>query len=256
MKTVILAGGKGTRLRPKTEVKPKPMVEVGGKPILWHIMKIYAHHGYDEFLVALGYKGNVIKEYFRNFYEMNNDLSVDLSKGHTNVHDGDHPEWTVHCVDTGFETMTGGRVKRLRDWIGDDTFMLTYGDGVADVDIQDLVDFHHNHDGLATVTSVRPPARFGGIEFDGDQVTEFEEKPQTRQGWINGGFFVLEPEVADFIPGDKTPWEHTPLETLADEGELYAYRHRGFWQAMDTLRDVQRLDTLWEENSSPWKVWG
>lgn len=255
MNVVILAGGLGTRLAEETTVRPKPMVEVGGKPILWHIMNIYAAHGLSEFIVALGYKGDVIKEYFLNFYAVNNDLTLKIGKGQTQVHDGRQPPWTVHLVDTGLQTQTGGRVGRLRSWLGDETFMLTYGDGLSDVNITDLLAFHKAHGKLATVTAVRPPARFGGLIFDGDRVIKFTEKPQTGEGWINGGFFVLEPGVLEHIGGDSTSWEWGSLESLAAAGELMAFRHDGFWMPMDTLREKQQLEALWESGKAPWKVW-
>ena len=256
MKAVILAGGLGSRLSEETTLRPKPMVEIGGKPILWHIMNIYAAHGVTEFIVSLGYRGEVVKEYFLNFYGLNNDLTLDLTTGTTTIHDGRQPRWKVHLVDTGAATQTGGRVKRLERWLGDeDTFMLTYGDGVADVDIAALCRFHRAHGKLATITTVRPPARFGGIVFDGDRVSEFTEKPQTGEGWINGGFFVLNRRVLDYISGDDTLWEREPLERLAIDGELMAFRHEGFWQPMDTLRERKLLDDLWTSGAAPWKVW-
>jgi glucose-1-phosphate cytidylyltransferase len=256
MKTVILAGGLGTRLAEETEVRPKPMVEIGGKPLLWHLMNIYSAHGFSEFIVALGYKGEYIKEYFLNFYAFNNDLSIDLSRGDTTVHHGRQPGWKVHLVDTGLKTGTGGRIKRLREWIGGETFMLTYGDGVGDVNIRELIAFHKSHGKLATISAVRPPARFGGLHLNGgEQVVEFTEKPQADGGWINGGFFVLEPGVTDFIAGDDTIWERDPLERLAREGQLMAYYHEGFWQPMDTLREKMLLENLWNSGRAPWKVW-
>lgn len=255
MKVVILAGGLGTRLQEETTVRPKPMVEIGGRPMLWHIMNIYAAHGYKEFIVALGYKGEVIKDYFLNYYYRRNSLSVRLENGHVDVHDGGREDWVVHLVDTGLRTQTGGRVKRLASWIGDETFMFTYGDGVADINIRELVDFHQRHGKLATVAAVRPPGRFGGLNLDGDLVARFAEKPQIGEGWINGGFFVLEPEVLDYIEGDAIAWEREPIERLAKEGQLAAYRHDGFWQCMDTLRDVRLLESLWAEGQAPWKVW-
>ncbi len=255
MKTVILAGGLGTRLSEETTVKPKPMVEIGGKPILWHILNIYAAYGFEEFVLALGYKGEAVKEYFLNFYALNNDLSIDLARGDTTVHRGRQPNWVVHLVDTGFHTQTGGRIKRLKEWVGNEAFMLTYGDGVADINVRDLLAFHREHGKLATVTTVRPPARFGGIIFDGQRVAEFTEKPQTGEGWVNGGFFVLEPEVLDFIDGDDTLWEHDPLVRLAAAGQLMAYQHEGFWQPMDTLRERRLLEELWETGKAPWRVW-
>jgi glucose-1-phosphate cytidylyltransferase len=256
MKTVILAGGLGSRLSEETVLRPKPMVEIGGKPMLWHIMNIYAAFGVDEFVVALGYRGEVVKEYFLNFFALNNNISLDLANGKTVVHEGNQPRWRIHLVDTGLHTQTGGRVKRLARWLGDDrTFMLTYGDGVADVDVRALLKFHESHGKLATVTTVRPPARFGGIVFEGDRVSEFTEKPQTGEGWINGGFFVLERGALDYIDGDETLWERDPLERLAADGELMAFRHEGFWQPMDTLREKKVLEDLWASGRAPWKVW-
>lgn len=255
MKTIILAGGFGTRLSEETVVKPKPMVEIGGMPILWHIMKIYAHYGFKEFIVALGYKGEMIKEYFMNYYYLRNNFTIHLNSGNIEVYDGNSEDWTIHLVDTGLATQTGGRIKRLENWIGDETFMMTYGDGVADIDILDLVNFHRRHGKLATVTAVRPPSRFGGLRFEGDKVIEFEEKPQIGEGWINGGFFVLEPGVLDYIGGDETIWEREPMERLARDGQLVAYRHGDFWQCMDTLRDVRLLNGLWGSGKAPWKVW-
>jgi glucose-1-phosphate cytidylyltransferase len=255
MKVAILAGGLGTRLSEETTVKPKPMVEVGGHPILWHIMKIYAHHGYNEFVLALGYKGDVIKDYFLNYQRHSRDLTIDLRSGEVTVHDGSSEEWVVHLLDTGLETSTGGRVKKVAEYIRDETFMLTYGDGVCDVNVHRLLDFHQAHGKLATVTAVRPPGRFGSLGLDGDRVTHFAEKPQVGEGWINGGFFVLEPQIADYIPSYQMPWEAAPLERLAAEGQLSAYRHDSFWMCMDTLRDVKLLETLWQEGKAPWKVW-
>lgn len=255
MKAVILAGGFGSRLSEETVVKPKPMVEVGGKPILWHIMNIYAAQDVDEFVVALGYKGEVIKEYFLNFYAFNNDISLDLAQGRTVIHDGNQPNWKLHLVDTGLETMTGGRIKRLGPWLDDEPFMLTYGDGVADIDVRSLLEFHESHGKLATVTVVRPPARFGGVALEGDRISSFTEKPQTGEGWINGGFFVLNPGALEYIEDDETIWEREPLEGLARDGELMAFRHTGFWQPMDTLREKHLLDRLWQSGEAPWKVW-
>ena len=256
LKVIILAGGFGSRLAEETVVRPKPMVEIGGKPMLWHIMNIYSAQGVNEFIIALGYKGEVIKEYFLNFYAFNNDLSIDLHRGKSVVHDGKQPRWKLHLVDTGLETSTGGRVKRLGDWLGDDeTFMLTYGDGVANVDIQALQSFHEAHGKLATVTVVRPPARFGGVNLEGDRITQFTEKPQTGEGWINGGFFVLNRRVLDYVEGDDTIWERDPLEQLAQDGELMAYRHEDFWQPMDTLREKHLLERLWSSGEAPWKIW-
>jgi glucose-1-phosphate cytidylyltransferase len=256
MKAVILAGGMGTRLAEESVVRPKPMVNIGGKPVLWHIMNIYAAHGINDFVLALGYKGESIKEYFLNFYGLNNDISIDLQTGKTVIHDGRQPKWRIDLVDTGVHTQTGGRIRRAVQWIGDDDlFLCTYGDGVADVNITELIAFHRQHGRLATVTTVRPPARFGGIVFDGDRVAEFTEKPQTGEGWINGGFFVLSRNVAEYIEGDEAIWERGPMERLATEGELMAYRHYGFFQPMDTLREKHLLEELWEKGDAPWKIW-
>jgi glucose-1-phosphate cytidylyltransferase len=255
MKVVILAGGLGTRLAEETEVKPKPMVEIGGRPILWHIMKIYAAQGFSEFVIALGYKGEIIKNYFMNYYYWRNNISVDLRNGRVEAHEDSPEDWCVHLIDTGLHTETGGRVKRLAPWIGDGTFMLTYGDGLADINIQELLSFHQKHGKLATVTAVRPPARFGGISLFDDQVAQFKEKPQIGEGWINGGFFVLEPKALDYIEEDATSWEREPLERLTAESQLVAYRHFGFWQCMDTLRDVRSLEALWQSGNPPWKSW-
>jgi len=230
----ILAGGLGTRLQEETTVKPKPMVEIGGQPILWHIMKIYAAHGFNEFVIALGYKGRIIKDYFMNRHSR---------------------AGGIHLLDTGLRSLTGGRVKRIAQYLDGKPFMLTYGDGVGDVDINQLLAFHRQHGRLATVTAVRPPARFGHIDIDGDFVASFKEKAQTGAGWINGGFFVLEPGVADYIEGDDTVFEREPLERLAGDGQLAAYRHHGFWQCMDTLRDVRLLEDLWQSGAAPWRVW-
>jgi glucose-1-phosphate cytidylyltransferase len=255
MKTVILAGGLGTRLSEETILRPKPMVEIGGLPILCHIMNIYASHGYSEFIVALGYKGDFVKDYFINFYAVNNDLSIDLKTGKVTVHHGRQPGWTVHLVDTGVATDTGGRVNRTKPWVGDETFMLTYGDAVGNIDVRALTAFHKSHGKLATVTAVRPPARFGGMAFDGDRVSEFIEKPSTGEGWINGGFFVLEPGIFDYLGSDQLIWEREPLERLARDGQLMCYRHEGFWQPMDTLREKGLLESLWQSGKAPWKTW-
>lgn len=252
MKTIILAGGAGTRLQEETVVKPKPMVEIGGYPMLWHIMDIYARQGFKEFVVALGYKGEVIKNYFLDYYYLRNNLDIDLGNGRVEVKDGEREDWLLHFVDTGSSTETGGRIKRLKPWVDGGTFMLTYGDGVANIDLKALLAFHKSHGKLATVTAVRPPARFGALGFEGDMVARFAEKPQTGEGWINGGFFVLEPEIMDRIEGDQTLWERGPLEELAAEGQLVAYRHDGFWQCMDTLRDVRYLESLWQSGAAPW----
>jgi glucose-1-phosphate cytidylyltransferase len=255
MKVAILAGGLGTRLSEETEAKPKPMVEIGGRPILWHIMMIYSHYGINDFTIALGYKGEVIKRYIADYCSLNSNLTVNMRKGEVTRNDGYIPDWTVDLVDTGFYSNTGGRIKRLAPYIGKETFMLTWGDGVADIDLHKLLEFHRSHGKLATLTAVHPPARFGHLELDSDQITEFSEKPQTREGWINGAFFVLEPEVFDYIDGDNTQWEKEPLERLAKEGQLMAYRHSSFWQCMDTLRDKRLLENLWQSGKAPWKIW-
>jgi len=252
VKVIILAGGFGTRLSEKTQTVPKPMVEVGGKPMLWHIMNLYAQHGFNEFVLALGYKSEVIKEYFLNFHALNNSITVDLETGKSTVHETNVIDWKVDLVDTGLLTDTGGRIKRLKEWIGNETFMLTYGDGIADINIEELVDFHKSHGKLATITSVRPPSRFGVLNFEGNLVKEFSEKPQTGEGWINGGFFVLEPEIFDFIKGDTCIWEREPLENLAKARELASFKHEGFWRPMDTLRDQRLLESMWNEGNAPW----
>lgn len=255
MKTVILAGGLGTRLQEETAVKPKPMVEIGGHPILWHIMKIYAQYGFTEFVVVLGYKGEVIKDYFLNYGYRHSSLTVCLKDNSVTVHNGEREDWTIHLLDTGLATNTGGRVKRAAQFIGRETFMLTYGDGVANVDVARVLAFHQSHGRRATVTAVRPSARFGTMRFDRYLVSHFEEKPQTGEGWINGGFMVMEPSITEYIAGDETIFEREPLERLAADGQLAAYQHEGFWQCMDTLREVRFLQELWERDRAPWKVW-
>ncbi|NLE30601.1 MAG: glucose-1-phosphate cytidylyltransferase [Phycisphaerae bacterium] len=255
MKVAILAGGTGTRLAEETDVKPKPMVEIGGKPILWHIMMHYSHYGYNEFVVALGYKGEYIKKYMLDYSSLQCNLTVTIRDGKVIRQGNNHPDWTVELIDTGIDTNTGGRIKRLKPYIGNKTFMLTWGDGVSNIDLDQLLVFHRSHGRLATVTAVRPPARFGHLVFDGDHVVEFSEKPQTKEGWINGAFFVLEPQVLDYIEGDSTQWEKEPMERLAREGQLMAYRHSSFWQCMDTLRDKRLLQELWDSGKAPWKIW-
>lgn len=255
MKVAILAGGLGTRLSEETTVKPKPMVEIGGKPLLWHIMHIYAAHGFREFVIALGYKGEMIKDYFLNYHFHARSLTVRLETGDAEVHGGDSEDWTVHLLDTGVDTQTGGRVKRVAEFVGNEPFMLTYGDGVSNVDIPGLIAFHRSQGKLATLTAVRPPARFGQMVIADGRVVEFKEKPQIGEGWINGGFFVLEPGIVDFIAGDQTAWEFDSLERLAADGQLAAYQHQAFWQCMDTVRDVHLLERLWSEGSAPWKIW-
>src|SRR5665213_2749367 len=252
MKVAILAGGLGSRVSEETSVKPKPMVEIGNRPILWHIMKTYAHYGHREFVVALGYKGEYIKRWIVEYASLTSDMTVDLRDGKVVTSGSNASEdWTVSLVDTGAETATGGRIKRLQPWIGDDTFMLTWGDGLSDIDLDDLLRFHKAHGKLATLTAVRPPARFGHLEMEGDQIVEFSEKPQAGEGWINGAFFVLEPEVFDYIEGDSTQFEHAPLEKLAADGQLMAYKHQAFWQCMDTIRDKKLLDSLWSDGTAP-----
>jgi glucose-1-phosphate cytidylyltransferase len=254
MKAVILAGGLGTRLSEETELRPKPMVEIGGRPILWHIMKHLAHYDVREFIIALGYKGEMIKRYFADYSLINADFTVHLRSGDVLRHQACNEDWTVHLVDTGLSTMTGGRMKRLAPLLGGETFLMTYGDGVADIDIPELIRFHRQHKRLATLSAVRPPARYGALVFDGDRVAQFQEKPQVGEGWINGGFFVLESEVLEYIEDDATHWEREPLERLTAERQLMARRHDGFWQSMDTLRDVRLLEKLWASGQAPWSI--
>ena len=255
MKAVILAGGLGSRLSEETTQRPKPMVEIGGKPILWHIMKIYARHGITDFVVCLGYKGYMIKEYFANYYLHNCDVSFDLATGSTEVHRSSAEPWNVTLVDTGESTMTGGRLKRVLEYLDDDEFCFTYGDGVSDIDIGALVEFHRAQGRLATVTAVQPPGRYGALQIDGVIATDFEEKPRGDGAWMNGGFFVLSPEVGRYLDGDATVWEQAPLNTLATTGQLACFRHTGFWQPMDTLRDRNELEALWRSGKPPWRTW-
>lgn len=255
MKVVILAGGLGTRLGEETEVRPKPMVEVGGRPILWHILKQYSHHGFDNFFIALGYKSEYIKRYFLDYAALSGSLRVSPRNNVVETLDRDCEDWHLHLVDTGANTNTGGRIRRLAPHIRGDTFMATYGDGVSDVDLAALLAFHRRHGKIATVTAVRPPARFGGLSFEGDLVKAFFEKPQTGEGWINGGFLVFEPAVLDYIDSDETSLEAHTLERLASIGQLAAFKHSGFWQCMDTRRDMRILEDLWQKGSPPWKVW-
>lgn len=255
MKVAILAGGVGTRLVEETAIKPKPMVDIGGRPILWHIMMHYSSYGHNNFVIALGYKGEVIKQYMVNYCALSSNLTVNLRNGETKIHDGNRSDWTVDLIETGDATLTGGRIKRLAPYLGNNTFMLTWGDGVANVNLNELLQFHRSHGKLATMTAVRPTARFGHLELVGDKIVEFSEKPQTREGWINGAFFVLEPEVFDYIEGDQTQWEREPLEGLAKDGQLMAYKHHSFWQCMDTLRDKKLLESLWQTGNAPWKIW-
>ena len=255
MKVAILAGGLGTRLSEETTAKPKPMVEIGGKPMLWHIMNIYATHGFKEFVIALGYKGEVIKDYFLNYRFRSRSLTVDLGTGTVSVHDGINENWIVHLLDTGQNTQTGGRIKRVAEYIGREPFMVTYGDGLGNINITELVKFHTLQNRLATLTAVSPPARFGQMVLNEQEVLEFQEKPIIGGGWINGGFFVLEPDIVNYIPDYDTIWERTPLEQLASDGQLAAYKHHEFWHPMDTFRDVNVLNKMWDEGNPPWKIW-
>ena len=255
MKAVILAGGLGTRISEETSVRPKPMIEIGGKPILWHIMKSYSAHGINEFVVCCGYKGYVIKEYFANYFLHMSDVTFDMQNNEMEVHHRKAEPWRVTLVDTGDETMTGGRIKRIAPYLGDEDFCCTYGDGVGDIDITALIGFHQQHGKLATLTATQPPGRFGAINLHGNDVLSFQEKPNGDGGWINGGFFVLSPKVLDYIDGDHTLWEREPMERLAKEGQMSAFFHNGFWQPMDTLRDKTLLEDLWQSGKAPWKVW-
>ena len=245
----------GSRLAEETEVKPKPMVEIGGRPILWHIMKHYAHYGFKEFFIALGYKSEMIKRYFLDYYSLSGSMTINLVNGEVQTREKECEDWVVHLVDTGLHTLTGGRVKRLQPWLGEETFMVTYGDGVSDIDLRDLLRFHRSHGRLATVTAVRPPARFGGLIFDGDLVADFTEKPQIGEGWINGGFLVFEPQVFDYLSEEDSSLEANALEQLAADKQLAAYRHDRFWQCMDTMRDKLLLESLWQSGKIPWKFW-
>lgn len=257
MKVVILAGGFGTRISEESHLKPKPMVEIGGRPILWHIMKIYSHYGFNDFIVCLGYKAYCIKEYFAHYFLHEADVTFDFSVSNQQIVHNHHAEpWRVTLVNTGVNTMTGGRVKRVQQYVGQEPFMLTYGDGVSNINIANLVDYHKSHGKLATVTSVQPSGRFGALDLsDGNMVQGFQEKPQGDGGWINGGFFVLQPEVFDYIEGDNTIFERTPIEKLASGNQLVAYKHDGFWQPMDTMRDKEHLEELWQKKKAPWKLW-
>jgi len=255
VKAVILAGGYGSRLSEETAVRPKPMVEIGGKPMLWHIMKIYSAHGIEDFVICLGYKGYLIKEYFANYSLHTCDVSFDLGAGTMEVHRSETEPWRVTLVDTGEGTMTGGRLKRVLPYIGDEDFCFTYGDGLSDIDIKALVEFHKQQGTTATVTAVQPPGRFGALDIEGERVREFEEKPRGDGNWTNGGFFVLSPGVEKYIDGDATVWEQAPMRTLARDGELSSYRHEGFWHAMDTLRDRNQFEELWASGAPPWRTW-
>lgn len=256
MKVVILAGGMGTRISEETSVIPKPMIEVGGKPILWHIMKIYSHHGFNDFIVCLGYKGYIIKEYFSHYFLHSSDVTIDMKKNKVSVHSTTSEPWKVTLVDTGLETITGGRIKRIKKYIGNEPFLMTYGDGVGQINIRELVRFHRKHKKMATVTAVQPLGRFGSLGIEkSNKVNSFLEKPQGDNNWINAGFFVLESDIFDYIEGDSTHWEKEPLENMAKKGQLMAYKHAGFWKPMDTLRDKLELERLWNANKAPWKVW-
>jgi glucose-1-phosphate cytidylyltransferase len=254
MKVVLLAGGLGTRLAEETEIRPKPMVEIGGKPILWHIMKTYSHYGINDFIVCLGYRGYVIKEYFANYFLHMSDVTFDIANNKMEVHEGFAEPWRVTLVDTGANTMTGGRLRRVREYLGEETFCFTYGDGVTDLPIDKVIEFHRRHGRLATVTAIQPPGRYGSLNITGSRVLSFEEKPAGDGAWINGGYFVLEPSALEYIAGDDTSWESTPLRALATAGELMSFEHTGFWQAMDTMRDKSHLEELWS-GKAPWKVW-
>ena len=254
MKAVILAGGLGTRISEETHLKPKPMIEIGGKPVLWHIMKIYSHYGINDFVICCGYKGYVIKEYFANYFLHMSDVTFDMASNQMEVHQRNAEPWRVTLVDTGADTLTGGRLKRVRQHVGEETFCFTYGDGVSNVDIGSLISFHRAHGKRATVTAIQPPGRYGALDMQGHVVESFQEKPAGDGAWINGGFFVLEPSVFDYIEGDQTSWESRPLQRLAADNELMAFQHGGFWQAMDTLRDKTHLEELWNTNP-PWKTW-
>ena len=255
MKAVILAGGLGTRISEETTLRPKPMVEIGGMPVLWHILKTYSHHGINDFIICLGYKGYMIKEYFANYFLHMSDVTFDMRSNQLEVHEKHAEPWRVTLVDTGKDTQTGGRLKRVARYLDGETFFFTYGDGVADIDIAAELAFHREKGALATMCAVQPPGRFGAIDIDGHRITRFEEKPVGDGSWVNGGYFVLEPGVLDYIDGDDTIWERDPLERLAHDGQLSAYSHHGFWQPMDTLRDKIKLEDLWQSGSAPWKVW-
>jgi glucose-1-phosphate cytidylyltransferase len=255
VKVVILAGGLGTRLAEETIIRPKPMVEIGGRPMLWHIMKMYSSHGLNDFVICLGYRGYMIKEYFANYYLHTSDVTFDFGENDMTVHQSTVEPWRVTLVDTGAETLTAGRLLRVLDYLDDEDFCFTYGDGVADIDLTRLIEFHREQGTIATVTAVQPIGRFGSMRLDGPQVTQFTEKPAGDEAWINGGFFVLSPRVAPYLGGDQTAWEDEPLQRLAANGELSSYRHSGFWQPMDTLREKERLNELWESGAAPWKTW-
>jgi glucose-1-phosphate cytidylyltransferase len=255
MKAVILAGGLGTRISEETQYRPKPLIEIGGMPLLWHIMKTYSSHGISDFVICCGYKGYMIKEYFANYFLHMSDVTFDLKNNEMNVHRKSAESWNITLVDTGINTMTGGRLKKIQKYVDNETFCFTYGDGLANISITELIEFHKNNNTLATVTAVQPPARFGALELDGNKVVSFKEKPPGDGNWINGGYFILEPAVFDYVEGDSTVWEKEPVENLSKNNQLSAYRHSGFWQPLDTLRDKNKLEDLWSSGSPPWKVW-
>ncbi|MDA9729452.1 glucose-1-phosphate cytidylyltransferase [SAR86 cluster bacterium] len=255
MKVVILAGGLGTRISEETNLRPKPMIEIGGKPILWHIMKIYSYYGINEFIICCGYKGYLIKEYFANYFLHSSDMTIDLVENETIIHSNSSEPWRVTLVDTGNDTMTGGRLKRVKNYLDKEDFCFTYGDGLSDVNIRDLINFHKSHKKLATTTAVLPPGRFGSLELEEDKILSFKEKPDGDGSWINGGFFVLSPKVIDYIDNDQTIWERDPMERIASNNQMRAFFHKNFWQPMDTLRDKNNLEELWRTNSAPWRLW-
>ena len=255
MKAVILAGGLGTRISEETHLKPKPMIEIGGKPILWHIMKMYSVYGINDFVICCGYKGYVIKEYFANYFLHTSDVTFNMQNNNMEVHQKFAEPWKVTLIDTGLETMTGGRLKKVKSFVEDETFCFTYGDGVSDIDISKLIEFHNNNDGLTTLTAVQSPGRFGALEISGNKISNFKEKPAGDGNWINGGFFILEPKIFDYIEGDSTIWEKEPLEKLVQDKQLNVYRHDDFWQPLDTLRDKNYLEKLWDSGNAPWKNW-
>ncbi len=255
MKVLLLAGGLGTRITEETHLKPKPMIEIGGKPILWHIMKMYSHYGFNEFTVLLGYKGYLVKEFFANYFLHQSDVTVDLAENKITIHDNKSEPWKITLLDTGVHSMTGGRVLRARKYVGDESFMLTYGDGVSDVNIKALLEYHRSHSGCITMTSVQPDGRFGALKMDGDRISRFLEKPKGDGAWINGGFFVCDPKVFEYLDGDSTVFERDPLEKMAEEKELFGFKHTGFWKPMDTLRDKNQLEEMWINNTAKWKTW-
>ena len=255
MKAVILAGGMGTRISEESQTKPKPMIEIGGKPILWHILKIYSHHGINNFVICCGYKGYMIKEYFANYFLHNSDVTFDLKSNSVKIHQNKSEPWNITLVDTGEQTLTGGRLKRVSKYIGNEDFCFTYGDGLSDLNLNELISFHKKKGGLATLAGVQPPGRFGALNLNGDKVINFKEKPDGDGGWINGGFFILSPKVLNYIENDQTIWEKDPIEKLSSEGNLFVFKHSGFWMSMDTMRDKNALEEMWKKNNAPWKIW-